>query len=401
MRVSAPAAWALAALISYLAGSSPTSARTPTPASGPMSERIEKEREGLEKLKRDIEVQRRKAREVVKKAGSILNEMEEIDGRLVLKERERRLAELRMEQKDAETAKIERETRALESSMGRQRGIVGARLRAIYKQRRWGAIGWLLTLKDPHDLLRRYAYVRRIARADQELFSGYLTTFRSLESRRADLARARASLQAIKVEAERTIGDIREDRRAKERLLNRIQAEKKTREKALAELEESGRQIQDLIRTLEEKRKAEGARPPPPGGTAGFVRGGLAWPSDGKVVAAFGRQRHPKFDFPIFRKGIEIAAPVGGFVRAAFEGTVSYADWFRGYGLLVIIDHGENYYSLYGHNAKLFVSVGDRVANGQVIGEVGETGLSEGRTVYFEIRHGVEALDPLQWLRRR
>ncbi len=394
MRVWAVTAWVMAAVF-CLAGA-PSSAT----AQGSTQERIEKERQELERLRKDMDLQKRKSREMGRKAGSILSEMEEIDSRLAVREKQRRLASLRYEQKDAELRKIEGEAQRLDATLDRQRQKVGARLRILYKQRKTGVMGWLLTANAPHDLLRRYTYIRRLARADQELFEGFIRTLQALESRRTDLVRARESFRGAKEDAEKAIRSFQEDRTAKDRLLARIRAEKNVREKTVAELAEASRQIQDLIRTLEKQRKASSA-PRPPSGAGTLVPGGMSWPSDGKVVAGFGRQKHPQFDFPIFRKGIEIAAGKGGLIHAALGGVVSYADWFRGYGLLVIIDHGENIYSLYGHNAKLFVSVGDQVATGQVIGEVGDTGLSEGNTVYFEIRRGTEALDPLQWLRPR
>lgn len=396
MRSWAVAAWVLSAILVTLTVSDRAAAEEP------INTQIDKERREFEQVRKDIETQKRKAREMGRKAGSVLNQMEQIDTSLTAKEKERRLTLTHLSQKDQEIRKIEQEVRRVDAILDKQRETVADRLRAVYKQERVGVFGWLLTAKEPHDLLRRALYIRRIARADQDLFRGFTTNLEVLKGRQEELGHAREAFLEAKKRADRTIAEIQRDRTAKERLLGRIQAEKSLREKTLAELEESSRRIQDLVQSLERQRKAMvGRASPPTTKPAGFVRGGLAWPSDGKVVAAFGRQRHPKFDFPVFRKGIEIAADSSGMVRAAFEGIISYADWFRGYGLLVIIDHGENYYSLYGHNAKLFVSVGDRVATGQVIGEVGDTGLSEGRTVYFEIRRGPEAVNPLEWLRAR
>lgn len=116
------------------------------------------------------------------------------------------------------------------------------------------------------------------------------------------------------------------------------------------------------------------------------------------MVALFGRQKHPKFDTYVQRKGIEIRAGHGTVIRSVSDGVVAFADWMRGYGLLAIVDHGEGLFSLYAHASKLLVSVGERVRGHQPIGEIGDTGLTGESTLYFELRQGGEALDPLAWL---
>ena len=119
------------------------------------------------------------------------------------------------------------------------------------------------------------------------------------------------------------------------------------------------------------------------------------------MVSLFGRQKHPKFETYVQRKGIEIRAAQGSVIRSVFEGVVAFADWMRGYGLLAIVDHGEGYFTLYAHASKLLVNVGDAVRSNQPIGEIGDTGLTGQSTLYFEVRQKGEALDPLAWLAKR
>ena len=102
----------------------------------------------------------------------------------------------------------------------------------------------------------------------------------------------------------------------------------------------------------------------------------------------------------IFQKGIEISATQGQEIRAIYEGTILYADWFKGYGNIVIIDHGDSYYSLSAHVAKIFKGVGDRVEAGEVIALAGDTGSLKGTCLYFELRHHGQPLNPLHWLRK-
>ena len=128
------------------------------------------------------------------------------------------------------------------------------------------------------------------------------------------------------------------------------------------------------------------------------ARGSLPWPATGDVVGGFGRRRHPIYDTYTLSRGIEIGAEEGKPVRAVFDGRVVFADWYSGYGLLVILGHGGEYFTLYGHLSSVAVLVNERVQAASVIGRVGETGSLTGPNLYFEVREGTDALDPLRWL---
>jgi murein hydrolase activator len=120
---------------------------------------------------------------------------------------------------------------------------------------------------------------------------------------------------------------------------------------------------------------------------------------EGPVITRFGMQRHPQFGITVFRRGIEIEAREGEAVRAVSDGQVAYADWYKGYGKLMIIEHSNGLYTLYGNLSRLDLNKGDHVIQGQVIGLAGDTGSLKGSKLYFEIRQNGEAQDPLAWLR--
>src|SRR5262249_16078398 len=140
---------------------------------------------------------------------------------------------------------------------------------------------------------------------------------------------------------------------------------------------------------------------PSPAVGLGREKGKLPWPAVGPVVAAFGREVHPRFGTEIVRRGIEIEAPEGAPVHAVYPGSVLYRGWLKGYGNLVILDHGQGYYTLYAHAAEVLADEGERVKPGQTIARVGETGSAEGPRVYFEVRYQGRAEDPQLWLRKR
>lgn len=121
-------------------------------------------------------------------------------------------------------------------------------------------------------------------------------------------------------------------------------------------------------------------------------------PVKGKIVYFFGPYKNNEFNVVNFRSGIVIQAERGEPIRAVFNGKVLYASWFKGYGNMIIIDHGDNYYTVYAHAEELFVSKGDMVENGEVIATVGDTGSLTGTNLHFEVRHHGKPIDPLKWI---
>jgi len=118
-------------------------------------------------------------------------------------------------------------------------------------------------------------------------------------------------------------------------------------------------------------------------------------------VSFFGRQKHPTFNTYVQRKGIEIRTDEGSAIRSVMSGAVVFADWLKGYGQVIIVDHANGFFSLYAHASKLLVKVGEQVATGHIIGETGDTGLTGDSTLYFELRQGANPVDPLTWLVKR
>jgi len=212
---------------------------------------------------------------------------------------------------------------------------------------------------------------------------------------------ARRRILAYKQSTEQKLSQIQGLKKDKRIYLATITQEKESYDRTVEELERSAARVDTLLRELEARRRATAHRSP--GGTTGLraLRGSLLWPTDGQVVSYFGRQKHPTFNTYIQRKGIEIRAGEGSIIRAVLGGTVVYADWLKGYGLVIIADHANGVFSLYAHASKVLTAVGARIEAGQTIGETGDTGMTGENTLYFELRDGTEPVDPLMWLSKR
>jgi septal ring factor EnvC (AmiA/AmiB activator) len=393
---------ALVAAVALMAGAPALAAPD---RSEPLPEKIKKERQTLDKLKDEIKEKKQKSDEAQRKEASVLQELEEADHRIKLRREDFVQVNGKLREKDHEIADTNASLRSLRERIVQREGSIRSRLRVMYKEGPNGQLKLLLASSGYNDLQARLASLRWISRREFQLLEGHRTDRDRLESTESHLLRVRGELQGYQQEIATKLAAVKDERTKKDRLLARVRSEKVMYVKAVEELEKSAQRIESLIREFEARRKASAAsasaRTAPAGEGLARLKGRLGWPTEGDVVALFGRQKHPKFDAYVQRKGIEIRAGHGTVIRSVSDGVVAFADWMRGYGLLAIVDHGEGFFSLYAHASKLLVGVGDSVRGHQPIGEIGDTGLTGESTLYFELRQGGEALDPLAWLVRR
>jgi septal ring factor EnvC (AmiA/AmiB activator) len=390
---------ALAAAVAFLAGAPVLAAPD---RSEPLPEKIRKERQTLDKLKDEIKEKKQKSDEAQRKEVSVLQELEEADHRIKRSREDLARVNEKLREKDHEIADTTVSLRRLRERITQREGSIRSRLRVMYKEGPNGRLKLLLASSGYNDLQARLASLRWISRREFQLLEGHRADRVRLESTESHLLRVRGELQGYQQDIATKLAAVKDERTKKDRLLSRVRSEKAMYVKAVEELEKSAQRIEGLIREFEARRKAAAsARTAPAGEGLARLKGRLGWPTEGDVVALFGRQKHPKFDTYVQRKGIEIRAGHGTVIRSVSDGVVAFADWMRGYGLLAIVDHGEGFFSLYAHASKLLVNVGDSIRGHQPIGEIGDTGLTGESTLYFELRQGGEALDPLAWLGRR
>lgn len=369
---------------------------------------LKAEQRRLQETQRQLTEERAKAAAAAKRETSLLAELETIDKSLAEKKGEA----MRL---DARVAKAESELRGLRGDIGRLAGRrseqeeqLVRRLRALYKvQGQGGAVPVLLGDDDP---MRRTAALRSLANLaalDARLIQEYRATSDRLEDRKRREETRQAELATLRADARREQAEV--DREAGKRrvLLARVKDERAYHERMVGELTEAAKRLEAFLRELQEKQRRVAKAPPPkpgiepPGAGFGTLRGRMPWPTDGKIVAAYGAQVHPRFGTRTQRNGVDIEAPQGTDVGAVYPGHVIYTGWFKGYGNLIILDHGNEYFTLYAHVAEILVKEGDDVRQGQRIGSVGDTGSLTGPRLYFEVRYQGKPQDPEQWLRQQ
>lgn len=356
---------------------------------------LREKRQKLEQLKGEIATERKKAKETAATEAAVRATLKKIDRQLQRKGEELKRLEARLGTQERAIRQLSEKIAQAERELTDTEVRWAGRVRALYKQGQFGYFRLLLSAESLTDMAQRMKYLGAITAQDQTLSERYASELaalsdkkEALQSRRTALARDRNRLRATRAE-------IADEKWRQRILLARLQEEKEGYLTAIRELEAASTQLQKLINELSKREKATS---PPLEGPFAARKGKLPWPTDGEVILRFGREKNPKLKTAIFNKGIGIRAPLGRQIQAVYDGTVLYADWFRGFGQLIILDHGQGFYSLYAHGSEVLVRVGDSVRAGQVIGRVGETGSLEGPQLYFELRHRGDPQDPLVWL---
>jgi septal ring factor EnvC (AmiA/AmiB activator) len=354
---------------------------------------IDKKREELDRIKQEMEQKQQLIRHAARKEASILSSLERIDRDIQGGSDELRAQQRKIDEIEASMAEIEQRTRTITEEMPQLQAAYARRLRSLYKMSRNGGYALAILSADSFaSAYRRIRYLSAIAERDQALIEEYKAALEHLAYREQEVANLQKELLADRASLKKKRAVLKMRRRTKAEILSTLKQEKSVNEATLKDLEESSANLWAMIRLAEEDKKAPERPVPSTGG------GRLPWPVNGKVITFFGMQRHPEFGTMVFRRGIEIAAREGDEVRAVDGGQVAWADWYKGYGRLVIIEHSGTLYSLYGHLSELAVQRGDRVEQGQVIGRAGDTGSLRGTKLYFELRRNGEAENPLRWL---
>jgi len=333
-----------------------------------------------------------------------------------------------LKKSEEEIRRLDNEKKKLEGARLEQQRLIGIQARAAYQSGRQEYIKLLLNQQNPEKFSRTLTYYDYLSEARMEQLDTFNETLRQLANVEIDIANQqnqlleqqsalegrREQLAAARKERQVALAKLNKEFSARDQKLKAREQERaelaqvlKTIEQALARQAreaEAARQ-QALLAEQEQARKPSQTNASGPlvsagatvGGPFAQARGKLPWPVNGRLVARFGTPRGG--DARTTWDGVLIGAAAGSQVRAVHGGRVVFADWLRGAGLLVILDHGNGYLSLYGHNQSLLKNAGDVVDAGEAIATVGSSGGQDDSALYFAIRQQGRATDPAQWCR--
>lgn len=299
----------------------------------------------------------------------------------------------------------ESEAERLGDSIAARQDILQKRAAALYRWHKGGSP--LMIFNGAVSLgsfLHRRKYLSTAISFDRELLANLQEESQHQEILRERLARKQAELSEQKKTLSLAQASVRQEAEKKKLLLASLRREKTTRLRALREMEAAAQRLEKMMDEIARRARIKPRQPPStPSTGVGLeaLRGKLDWPVHGPVSAPFGKYKHPEFAAEIFRKGIDIDAPIGEDIKSVEKGTIVYADRFSGYGKMVIVDHGERYYTIYGHLSEIFKKSGDEVRRGEVVGRAGDSDSLAGSKLYFEMRKDGRSLDPVPWFKKQ
>jgi septal ring factor EnvC (AmiA/AmiB activator) len=291
-------------------------------------------------------------------------------------------------------AALAQDKRKRQADLAGQRESLAGQLRSAYLIGNEEPLKLLLNQKDPSRAGRMFAYYSYFGRARAEQIDRINESLREIEELDREIAQADERLAGIEDERKAELTKLDSARTERSKVLASLQAESKERAASLARMK---REQGALEKLLAELKRAMRRFPPDNNTEFGRLRGKLAWPVEGRLVASFGDARGGTVKWD----GVLLSVERGAEVRAVYSGRVIYADWLPGLGLLTIIDHGDGYLSLYGHNERLYKGVGERVSSGEPIAAAGDSGGRSQPELYFEIRKAGKPIDPGPWFRSK
>jgi murein hydrolase activator len=296
-------------------------------------------------------------------------------------------------------AAAETERRDVEKRIKEQERHVASRLVALYKLNWLGNLNVMASADSINGMVQRKAAIERILSIDNRQREQLLQAYERWSFLQIDLENNRKEELALEARYEERIRALDRERAVRAALLKDVHNQKRLETAAIASLQTAASKLDNIISSLMNSpaRKPE----PPPPGSLGTLKGLLDAPVKGKIANFFGPFKNTRYDVMNFRSGIDITSERGEPVQAVFTGKVLFADWFKGYGNMLIIDHGHSYCTLYAHMEELFKKKGDTVESGEVIATVGDSGTLSGPGLYFEVRHHGKPEDPQQWLKKQ
>ena len=249
-------------------------------------------------------------------------------------------------------------------------------------------------VNSAQDLRAAGFYIQALGQKDAESLKSLAGLRKKQEAARTELSGLEKKLEDEGRQAQEERRNLLSEQARLSSMLARLSQERQAAQQALDEILQAGRKVDTFV-----ARASESPLPETNAKSLALARGELSLPCRGSVIKGFGDAVHPKFHTRVPHPGIDIEAPLGAPVNAVYGGKVEFADWLSGYGYTVILSHPGGYFTVYGHLDQIQAKKGEAVGQKQVIGSVGENAFAESTALYFELRQGGKAVDPMPWLK--
>jgi septal ring factor EnvC (AmiA/AmiB activator) len=334
-----------------------------------------------------------------------------------LKEKEAGLRRLTADLKSLDQSLIltQRQTQSTQTEVDRKQQEIRKRLVALYKAGDIGVVRIFFSSGSFPQMLESLRYMQAILQTDRKLISDYSARIKTLSQLKVKLEDDARKKEALRAGIEDKKREIEAQKKRKAEYLVKVRKDKNTYAASLKQLEANAARLQAMMQKLEAKSRksySKKSAPPPvkdapavsrpvavPSTGFGGRKRQLSLPVQGEIVQRFGKHKHPEFNSFTFSNGFAFSAPAGADIHAVDSGTVIFASYFKGYGNMVILDHGDGFFSVYAHASHIAKKEGSKIARNDVIASVGEVDSSRGPMLYFEIRYQGKPVDPSPWFK--
>ncbi len=308
-----------------------------------------------------------------------------------------RLLNSKIRSRNAKLADLGKQQTELKLGIKKQNSVVSEQLATAYKMGAQEPIKLLLNQEDPQQLARLFKYYNYVVDARNEKIAQYMGDVEQLSTVRNQVSEEKRLLSSAKVELEEDRQELLANNKRRQSTLKQLNASLQSDKSKLDKLLKQRTALEELLKNVRSVVKKMALKTPPGGQSFVSQKGQLSWPLKGKVAHSFGSTRSGSLNWD----GWLISAQIGEPVAAVHDGQVIFSNYMRGFGLLIILNHGDGYMSLYAHNEELLKDTGDWVLSNETISRAGDTGGLNKPALYFEIRKKGQPADPKKWLGRR
>lgn len=357
-------------------------------------------KQDLEKTKKKIESQRQQLETLKGKEESIVSKLNQIDQKKSELQSQKGSLQKNIKSLDLEIEKTTSSIEQRKKNIAMNKASIGKQLRDMYM---YGEVNYLkifLASNSYDDMSQKQFLVKQWVDHDRKKINIFQDEAKNLSLEKEGLEGKKIKKSNDLGSLESTEQKILEEKKSKKKLLSMVKNQKEYYQKSIDELEQASKNLETMILQFKSKKSKKKDSPIPSDSRFAQMKGRLLLPVPGTIEKKYGPYEDPKLHVNLYQKGIDIRSKEGTSVSAVFDGKVVYADWFSGYGKVVILDHDDGYFTLYAHLDQISVSMNQQITIGDDIGTVGDTESLKGDYLYFELRERGVTVNPLPWFDR-
>lgn len=383
-------------LAAALLVASPSLAASAPPRGGDAADDAEAAARKLEALRTKLGTLSEQQQDDVDRRGGLVKDLRGVERQVGAASQKLAEATAAVAAEQKELDALQRERKQRQAELARERGALAGQVRAAFVAGREERLKLLLNQQDPSRVGRMLAYYDRFNRARSERIDRVNAALAELAALERQIEAKVAALNGVRKARAGVLDDLTALRDQRRAVIGKLDADVAQRGRDIARLKRESDKLKALL-----ERIGDVFVDVPDGGPTkpfGQMKGRLPWPVRGRVLHGFGQ---PRAEGRLVWEGMLIESAAGAEVKSVAAGRVAFADWLPHYGLLVIVEHGDGWLSLYGHNQTLYKELGEWVQRGERIAASGDSGGQAKPALYFEVRKGKEPQDPRKWLARR